>query len=66
MADVVVRLSDPNIEAGVTRHAELLTCSRLDPSISSSEFVLTAASRAFHDFRRAGVESEGGWQHYAD
>ena len=66
MANVVVSLSHPNLKARVTGDAELVTCHRLQPIISSCELVFTTPSRAFHDFRCAGVESEGGWQHHAD
>ena len=66
MANVVVSLSHPNLKAGVTGDVELVTRHRLHPIVSSSEFVLAAASRAFHDFRCAGVESQGGRQHHAD
>ena len=62
----MVRLSYTDIKAGVASDAELFTRDRLHPIIRSSELVITAASRAFHDFRCAGVEGEGGRQHHAD
>ena len=66
MANVVVSLSHPNLKAGVASDAELFTRHRLHPVVRSSELVFTTPSRAFHDFRCAGVEGEGGWQHHAD
>ena len=66
MANVVVSLSHPNLKAGVTGDAELVTRHRLHPIIGSSKLVFTTSSRAFHDLRCAGVEGEGGRQHHAD
>ena len=66
MANVVVSLSHPDLKAGVASDAEFLTCYRLHPITRSCQFVLTAARRAFHDFRCTGVEREGRWQHHAD
>ena len=61
MANVVVGLSSirhANFKAGVASDAELLARNRFHPSVRSRQFVLTAASRTFHDFRRTGVESQ--------
>ena len=66
MANVMVRLSYPDLKAGVARNAEFFTRDRFHPSVSSRQFVLATPSRAFHDFRCTGVEREGRWQHHAD
>ena len=66
MANVVVSLRYPDVKARVACNTELLTCDRLHPSVGSCQLVLAATSRAFHDFRRAGVESQRWRQHHAD
>ncbi len=66
MTDVVVRLAHADLERRIARYAELLTGTRLDPGVGSCQLVLAAPGHTFHDFRRAGIEGQGGGQHHAD
>ena len=65
MADVVVGLGHTDLELGVAGHAELFACTGLDPLGAAVELVFARATHAFHDFRCAGVEGQGGGQDHA-
>ena len=59
VADVVVCLGDANVKTGIARDAELLARFRAEPIIAALEFVFARPSHALHDFRSAGIESQG-------
>jgi hypothetical protein len=62
----MVRLGHADLELGVARHIEFFACAGLDPFGAAVEFVFAGATHAFHDFRDASVESQGGGQDHAD
>ena len=64
MADVVVRLSHPDLKRRVARNAECVAWVAGEPGIAAGQLVLTTAGDAFHNFGRPGVEGQGGWQHH--
>ena len=66
MADVVVRLGHTDIKLGVGRNAERFTCPAGKPNLAALQFVFATSRHARHDFRRTGVECQGGWQDNPD
>lgn len=61
----MVGLGHADLERRVARYVELIPRARSQPGVRASQFVIAMARDAFHDFGRAGVEGQGGWQHDA-
>ena len=65
MADVVVWLCDTYVKAGVAWNAEFFACAGFHPVFTACQFVLAAASCAFHDFGSTRIEGKGSRQNHA-
>lgn len=59
MAYVVVRLCDTYVKAGVAWNAEFFASAGFHPIFTACQFVLAAASCAFHDFGSTCIEGKG-------
>ena len=66
MAHIIQRFNRFNLKTGIAGHVEALACAVGLPGIAASQLHAAFAADYFHDFRRAGVEAECGWQDDAD
>ena len=66
MANVVIRLGNTYVKAGIGTDAKLFTWRRLDPFLGPGKSVFTAPGDTFHDFRCASIKGQGGGQDHAN
>src|SRR5690606_10494725 len=66
VADVVIRLVAGDLEGRIARNIEGLAGAVVLPLALALQLDAAGAGHAFHDFRRAGVEGQGGRQDHAD
>ena len=64
VANVVVGLSDADLEFGIAGDAERFACAGPDPLVAALEFVFAIATHTFHDLGRACAKGQSGWQNH--
>lgn len=66
MANVVVRVADPNLERGVAGNTETLAIARGKPVLGADKLVLASTSHALHGLRSGGAECKRRGKHHPD